>query len=183
MALTESRMVDLGQVAADFSLMNTDDKIFTLYKNFNSRALLIAFICNHCPYVKYINHSFASLFQKYQKKGVLVIAINSNDVRLYPDDSPQKMKDEVNELGYTFPYLFDETQDVAKIYGATCTPDFFLFDKNKKLVYRGQYDDARPSNDQLITGKDLTNAVETTLSNKKIISTQKPSIGCNIKWK
>ena len=176
-------MVTLGQVAIDFTLIDTNDERFNLYTNYKHEALLVAFICNHCPYVKYINHSLARCFKEYQKKNILVVAINSNNVEQYPDDSPQKMKEEVHKIGYTFPYLFDETQEVAKEYGATCTPDFFLFDKNKKLVYRGQYDDARPGNDEPITGKDLLNAINATLSGESISSEQKPSIGCNIKWK
>ncbi len=184
MALTKSKMVKLGQVATNFTLIDTNGDMFNLYdESYRHEGLLVAFICNHCPYVKHINRSLAEVFQEYQKKKILVVAINSNNVEEYPDDSPEKMKKETKQIGYTFPYLFDETQKIAKEYNATCTPDFFLFDKNKKLVYRGQYDDSRPGNDKPITGKDLSKAVDAMLSGKSVSSQQKPSVGCNIKWK
>ena len=183
MALTESGIIAMGRVAPDFSLPDTHGREFHLYGNFHHKALLVAFICNHCPYVKHINHSFSRLFQSYQEKDVLVVLINSNDVEKYPDDHPEKMKEDAARLNYTAPYLFDETQEVARQYKAECTPDFFLFDEEKKLVYHGQYDDSRPRNQKPVTGYDLTNALDNLLAKKAIATKQKPSIGCNIKWK
>ncbi len=142
------------------------------------------FICNHCPYVKHIRHELARLAREYQQKGVAVVAINSNDVSKYPDDSPENMAREKAEVGYTFPYLFDETQEVAKAYRAACTPDIYVFDRDRKLVYHGQFDDSRPGNDKPVTGKDLREALDRVLAGKPVpAETQKPSVGCNIKWK
>lgn len=141
------------------------------------------FICNHCPYVKHVRGELAKIGREYQAKDVAVIAINSNDATKYPADSPEKMKQESQEAGYTFPYLFDETQEIAKTYRAACTPDFFLFDGKQKLVYRGQLDDSRPGNNVPVTGKDLRAALEAVLSGQPVSPKQTPSMGCNIKWK
>jgi thiol-disulfide isomerase/thioredoxin len=145
--------------------------------------LLVLFICNHCPYVKLIRDELARLGREYQTRGVALVAINSNDVANYPDDSPAKMAEEARLAGYTFPYLFDETQAVAKAYRASCTPDFYLFDRERRLVYRGQFDDSRPGNGVAVTGRDLRAALDALLSGKPVLSDQKPSLGCNIKWK
>ena len=140
-------------------------------------------MCNHCPFVKHLNESLSQFAKEYQEKGVSIIAINSNDVENYPEDSPEKMIELADNHNFDFPYLYDETQDVAKVYGAECTPDFFLFDSNNTLVYRGQFDDSRPGNDVPVTGKDLKAAIEEVLLDRKVDTQQKPSIGCNIKWK
>lgn len=183
MAQTPSTMPALGMTAPDFSLPDTNGTIVSLRDFKNAPALLVMFICNHCPFVKHVRAELAKLGAEYQKRGAAIVAINSNDVTKYPDDSPAKMKEEVQSAGYTFPYLFDETQDVAKTYQAACTPDFFLFDKNRRLVYRGQLDDSRPSLNIPVTGKDLRAALDAALAGKPVASDQKPSIGCNIKWK
>jgi thiol-disulfide isomerase/thioredoxin len=146
-------------------------------------ALLVAFICNHCPFVKHVRGGLAKLAKEYQAKGVAVVGINANDPVNYPEDSPAKMVQEVKDAGYTFPYLFDERQAVAKAYRAACTPDFYVFDRECKLVYRGQMDDSRPSNEIPVTGKDLRAALDAVLAGKAVAADQKPSIGCNIKWK
>jgi thiol-disulfide isomerase/thioredoxin len=146
-------------------------------------ALLVMFICNHCPFVKYIRAGLAQFARDYQTRGLATVAISSNDVASYPDDSPARMAKEKRAAGYTFPYLYDETQQVAKAYGAACTPDFFLFDRARRLVYRGQFDDSRPSNNRPVTGADLRAAVDALLAGKPVPSDQTPSIGCNIKWK
>ena len=143
----------------------------------------MAFICNHCPYVKHVAPALAELAKEYQEKGVAVVAINSNDFENYPDDSPAKMKAEIAARGYTFPYLVDESQQVAKAYHAACTPDFFLFDADRKLVYRGQLDDSRPGNNLPVTGKDLRAALDAVLAGRPVAKDQRPSIGCNIKWR
>ncbi|MBI4581726.1 MAG: thioredoxin family protein, partial [Planctomycetes bacterium] len=145
--------------------------------------LLVMFICNHCPYVKHVGHELARLCREYQARGVAIVGINSNDVDNYSDDSPARMKAEVAEVGYTFPYLYDETQQVAKEYQAACTPDFFLFDKDRRLVYRGQLDDSRPNSGKPVTGADLRAALDAVLAGKPAPSRQIPSAGCNIKWK
>jgi len=182
MAKTPSTMLELGTPAPDFSLPDTDGKTISL-KDFAGKPLLVVFICNHCPYVVHIRKELAIMTKEFAVKGVGVVAINSNDVKNYPDDSPERMKADKKSAGYTFPYLFDETQSVAKAYKAACTPDFYLFDKNRKLVYRGQFDDSRPGNGVPVTGKDLKNAVEALLMNQPIAKEQCPSLGCNIKWK
>ena len=143
----------------------------------------MAFICNHCPYVKHVAPTFARLAKEYQGQGVGVVAINANDCEHYPDDSPAKMKEEIAERGYTFPYLVDESQQVAKAYRAACTPDFFLFDADRKLVYRGQMDAARPGNNLPVTGKDLRAALDAVLAGQPVSKDQRPSMGCNIKWR
>jgi peroxiredoxin len=183
MALTPSTMSPLGTPAPDFSLPDTDDKMKSLADFANTPALLVAFICNHCPYVKHVRDSFARLACEYQPKGVAIVGINSNDVASHPDDSPAKMKEEKRAAGYTFPYLFDESQAVAKAYRAACTPDFFVFDKNRRLVFRGQMDASRPGNGKPNDGADLRAALDAVLTGKQPVPEQVPSIGCNIKWK
>lgn len=176
-------MLPLGAPAPNFSLPDTEGRIVRLSDFRGAPALLVAFMCNHCPYVKHVADHLAALAKEYQAKGVAVVGINSNDVENYPDDSPEKMREEVALRGYTFPYLFDETQEVAKRYGAACTPDFFLFDKEQRLVYRGQLDDSRPNNGIPVTGKDLRAALDAVLAGQPVSPDQKPSLGCNIKWK
>lgn len=183
MALTPSTMVPLGTAAPEFSLPDPSGTIVSLNDFQGSKAYLIAFICNHCPYVKHVRKELAAIGRDYQAKGVTVIAINSNDVANYPDDSPAKMKEEVQIAGYTFPYLYDETQDVAKAYKAACTPDFYVYDGDKKLVYRGQMDDSRPGSNAPVTAEDLRAALDAVLSGTAASIEQKPSVGCNIKWK
>jgi peroxiredoxin len=175
-------MLPLGTAAPDFRLPDTDGKTVAL-ADFKNAPLLVLFICNHCPYVKQIRQGLAQLGRDYLPKGVGIVAINSNDVANYPADSPAKMKDEVKLAGYTFRYLYDETQAVAKAYHAACTPDIFLFDRAHKLVYRGQFDDSRPGNNQPVTGKDLRAALDAVSRGQPVPAEQKPSIGCNIKWK
>lgn len=181
MVLTASTMVPLGTKAPSFSLPNVDGKTVSLDDLTGSKSYLIVFMCNHCPYVKHVAPELATLAREYQARGVAVIGINSNDVAMHPDDSPQAMAREAAERGYTFPYLFDETQRVAKAYQAACTPDFYVFDKDKKLAYRGQMDASRPDSGIPVTGKDLRAALDAVLAGKAI-QEQKPSIGCNIKW-
>jgi len=176
-------MLSLGAKAPDFALPDTEGRVVRLSDFDGAPALLVIFMCNHCPYVKHIADELARFAREYQAKGVAIVGINSNDVANYPDDSPEKMREEVKLRGYTFPYLYDETQEVAKAYRAACTPDFFLFDKEHRLVYRGQFDDSRPSNGVPVTGKDLRAALDAVLSGKPVPPDQKPSLGCNIKWK
>ncbi|TVQ55425.1 MAG: thioredoxin family protein [Phycisphaerales bacterium] len=183
MAQTPSTMVELGTAARDFLLPDTSGQMVGLEDFADSTGLLVIFMCNHCPFVKHLREALAELGREYQSKGLGIVAINPNDVEKYPDDSPEKMAKEVKEAGYTFPYLFDETQEVAKAYRAACTPDFFLYDQRRKLVYRGQFDDSRPGNDVPVTGKDLREAIDALLAGQSVPSDQKPSIGCNIKWK
>jgi peroxiredoxin len=176
-------MLPLGTKAPPFKLPSTDGKMVSLDDLKDAPALLVMFICNHCPYVKHIRHALAQLGRDYQPRGLAIVAINSNDTSTYPEDSPLKMVDEKRALGYTFPYLYDETQEVAKAYHAACTPDFFLFDRDRKLVYRGQFDDSRPGNNVPITGTDLRSACDAVLMGNPVPEKQKPSIGCNIKWR
>lgn len=183
MAQTPSTMLPLGTEAPTFRLPNIDGTIVSLEDFADAPALLVMFICNHCPFVKHIRDELARLGRDYQQRGVAIVAINSNDVANYPDDSPERMRDEAGQAGYTFPYLFDETQEVAKAYNAACTPDFFLFDRARKLVYRGQLDDSRPGNDVPVTGRDLRAALDAVLDGRPVPGNQKPSMGCNIKWK
>lgn len=184
MVETASTMqLPLGAQAPDFALPDTEGRIVRLSDFGQAKALLVVFMCNHCPYVKHIADHLAQLAKEYQAKGVAVVGINSNDVASYPDDSPQKMREEVKRRGYTFPYLYDESQEVAKAYRAACTPDFFLFDQNRRLVYRGQLDDSRPGNGIPVTGKDLRAALDAVLAGQPVAKEQKPSLGCNIKWK
>ncbi len=183
MARTESTMLELGTQAPDFSLPDTNGKQISLANFSEAKGLLVMFMCNHCPYVIHLRDALAAFAKEYQPQGLAVVGINSNDASNYPDDSPEKMAAEVATQGYTFPYLYDESQAVAKAYMAACTPDFFLFDENKKLVYRGQFDDSRPRNDIPVTGVDLRSAVDALLNGDEIEEQQKPSMGCNIKWK
>ena len=184
MALTPSTMLPLGTKAPDFKLLNpTTGKQVALANLSDSPALLVVFMCNHCPYVKHVAAGLAALAKEYQAKGVAVVGINSNDAVKHPDDSPEKMKQEVQSRGYTFPYLYDETQTVAKAYRAACTPDFFVFDKDRKLAYRGQMDSSRPDSGIPVTGQDLRAALDAVLAGRKPAEDQRASIGCNIKWK
>ncbi|NBX83059.1 thioredoxin family protein [bacterium] len=183
MALTPSKMLPLGTKAPEFSLPDFAGRIVTLAKVKNNKPFLVMFICNHCPYVKHIRKELAQLTTEFQKKGIAVFGINSNDVNNYPEDSPEKMALEAQSAQYTFPYLFDASQEVAKAYQAACTPDFFLFDSQGLLVYRGQFDESRPGNQIPVTGADLRKAIEAVLKGQNPLPDQKPSIGCNIKWK
>lgn len=183
MALS-SKMIPLGTVAPDFTLFNpSTGNNQSLNELKSNKGTLIIFICNHCPYVVHIAPKLSELAKNYISTGISVIAINSNDVRTYPEDSPEKMVEFSKKYGFSFPYLYDETQDAAREYNAACTPDIYLFDKEMQLVYRGQFDDSRPSNGIPVTGKDLSGAIENLLSGKPIAENQIPSIGCSIKWK
>lgn len=183
MALTPSTMPPLGTQAPDFRLPDTDGKPVALKDFADAPALLVAFICNHCPYVKHVRKAFAKLAGEYQAKGVAVVGISSNDAVSHPEDSSARMKEEKAAVGYTFPYLYDETQEVAKAYRAACTPDFFVFDRSRQLAYRGQMDASRPGNDKPNDGADLRAAIDAVLAGKQPAFDQVPSIGCNIKWK
>nr|VFK41776.1 MAG: Peroxiredoxin [Candidatus Kentron sp. TC] len=182
---TPSTMLELGAIAPDFSLPDSgaDGKLVSKKDFRKSVGFLVVFSCNHCPYVHRIREALVDFAKEYQPRGIAIVAINANDIGDYPEDSPDRMAEEVANFGYTFPYLFDETQEVAKAYRAACTPDFFLFDKGRKLVYRGQFDDSRPQNDLPVTGEDLRAAVDALLAGRAIDSEQKPGFGCNIKWK
>lgn len=183
MALTNSTMrLPLGSKAPAFTLPDPDGKKVSLDEFKDAQALLVIFMCNHCPFVKHIGEGLARLAKEYQAKGVAVLGINSNNIKAHPDDSPAKMKIEAAKFGYSFPYLFDETQEVAKAYRAACTPDFFLFDQEQQLVYRGQMDDSRPGNGKPVTGEDLRAAMDAVLAGQPVPEPQKPSAGCNIKW-
>jgi peroxiredoxin len=184
MAITESTMLALGTKAPNFYLPDTrTGEIISLHTFVDKKALLVMFICNHCPFVKHIQYELMQLGKDYAHKSVGIIAISANDAEKHPEDSPEKLKENALKLGYNFPYCYDETQEVAKAYTAACTPDFFLFNQKRALVYRGQLDDSRPSNNIPVTGTDLRTAIEAILSDQPISSIQKPSIGCNIKWK
>lgn len=183
MARTPSTMLPLGTQAPAFNLPNVDGQMVSLDDFKSAPALLVVFMCNHCPFVIHIADALAQMARDFQAKGVAVVGINANNPATHPADSPEQMVHEAENRGYTFPYLFDETQEVAKAYRAACTPDFFLFDKDKKLVYRGQMDDSRPDSGIPVTGKDLRAAVDAVLAGKPVPEPQKPSIGCNIKWK
>ena len=183
MAETPSTMAPLGTLAADFRLPDTNGKLVARDDFKDAPALLVMFICNHCPFVKHIRSGLAQFGRDYHGRGLAIVAINSNDVASYPDDSPENMAREVKEAGYTFPYLYDATQEVAKAYRAACTPDFFLFDGQRRLVYRGQFDDSRPGNRRPVTGADLRAAADDVLAGRAVPDDQRPSIGCNIKWK
>jgi peroxiredoxin len=183
MAVTPSTMVQLGTPAPGFSLTDTDGKLVSLSDFDGAKAMLVMFLCNHCPYVKHVQHVLARICRDAQQRGLAVVGISSNDVTAYPDDSPEKMKEEKKRVGYTFPYLYDDTQAVAIAYHAACTPDFFLFDAGRKLVYRGQMDDSRPNSSIPVTGKDLLAAIDAVLAGGVVPADQKPSVGCNIKWK
>ena len=184
MSRTPSNMLPLGTLAPDFKLLDTvSGQMLSLNELKSDKATVIMFICNHCPFVKHVDEEIVGLAKDYQAKGVSFIAISSNDVENYPQDSPELMKVEAEKVGYTFPYLYDESQEVAKSYQAACTPDFYVFDAELKCVYRGQLDDSRPGNGQPVTGKDLRSALDCVLNNEKIDFEQRPSLGCNIKWK
>ncbi len=184
MAQTASTMLlPLGATAPSFELADPSGRRVSLESFDGSPALLVAFICSHCPFVKHVRAGFASLAAEYQKRGVAVVAIASNDAKAYPEDGPEGMAAEAKEVGYTFPYLFDETQEVAKAYGAACTPDFFLFDRERRLFYRGQMDGSRPGNGVPVTGEDLRRALDAVLDGQPAPEVQRPSLGCNIKWK
>lgn len=182
MARTPSTMMPLGTKAPEFSLTNVDGKTVSLSDFSDAPALLVMFICNHCPFVKHVADQLAQLGREYMDRGVAIVAINSNDVASHPADSPEQMVAEVEQRGYTFPYLYDETQEVAKAYRAACTPDFFLFDGKRELVYRGQLDSSRPESGIPVTGEDLRAALDAVLAGEKPSSEQRPSLGCNIKW-
>jgi peroxiredoxin len=184
MAQTASTMLlPLGATAPSFELADPSGRRVSLGSFDGSPALLVAFICSHCPFVKHVRAGFAALAAEYQERGVAVVAIASNDAKAYPEDGPEGMAAEAKEIGYTFPYLFDETQDVAKAYGAACTPDFFLFDRERRLFYRGQMDGSRPGNGVPVTGEDLRRALDAVLDGGPAPEVQRPSLGCNIKWK
>jgi peroxiredoxin len=186
MARTPSVMVALGTPAPDFHLPDVvTGKMISLDTFADKTGLLVMFICRHCPYVKHIQNELAKLGRDYQDKDLGIVAISSNDAEKYPEDSPESLKEMAKELGFTFPFCYDETQAVAKAYQAACTPDFYLFDRERKLVYRGQFDDSRPKSDPPIpvTGKDLRAAIDALLSGQPISPDQRASIGCNIKWK
>lgn len=183
MVKVNSTMLPLGTQAPSFSLYDPEDNLFTLDHSSKSNAFLVMFICNHCPFVHHIRKELARLANDYIKRDVSIIAINSNDYETHPGDSPEKMKDEIMEWGYNFPYLVDEDQSVAIAYQASCTPDFFLFDSQQRLVYRGQLDGGRPSNDIPVNGRDIRAALDTLLAGDNVSEEQVPSVGCNIKWK
>jgi peroxiredoxin len=183
MVATHSTMLPLGTKAPEFRLPDTTGKMVSSSDFQNAPALLVVFMCNHCPYVKHLRAGLAQLARDCLPRGLAMVGISSNDVANYPADSPALMAAEAKSAGYLFPYLYDETQQVAKDYHAACTPDFFLFDQQQRLVYRGQFDDSRPGNGLPVTGRDLRSAIEAVLAGRPVSSTQKPSLGCNIKWK
>lgn len=183
MVAVNSTMLPLGTHAPEFRLPDPSSKLVSLQDFKGAAALLVIFMCNHCPYVKHIRSGLAQLARDYQPSGVAVVGINSNDVANYTADSPAKMAEEARSAGYIFPYLYDATQEVAKAFRAACTPDIYLFDQSQRLVYRGQLDDSRPGNGLPVTGKDLRAAIDAVLAGKPASPNQKPSIGCNIKWK
>jgi peroxiredoxin len=182
MARTPSTMLPLGTQAPPFTLVNVDGNLVSLSDFDGAPAFLAIFMCNHCPFVKHLADALAQFGSEYMAKGVAIVGISSNDVSSHPADSPEQMVHEAEDRGYTFPYLFDESQEVAKEYRAACTPDFFLFDGERKLVYRGQFDSSRPDSGTPVTGADLRAAVDSVLAGKKPGEKQAPSIGCNIKW-
>jgi len=182
MVMTQSRMLSLGTAAPDFSLPDPSGRTFSLKDFAAARLLLVAFICNHCPYVKHIVDALAQFARDYQPRGVAMVAINPNDASRYPDDSPENMAKLASQKGFVFPYLYDASQGAAKAYQAVCTPDLFLFDQARHLVYRGQFDASRPGNRQPVSGADLRAATDAALAGRTI-KQQIPSVGCNIKWK
>lgn len=183
MALTPSTMLPLGTKAPDFELPNVDGRTVKLSNFRDAPALFVVFMCNHCPYVKHVAPALARLTAEYMEKGVAVVGINSNNAATHPADSPEQMVHEVEDRGYRFPYLYDDSQEVAKAYHAACTPDFYVFDRDQKLVYRGQMDSSRPESGIPVTGQDLRAALDAVLAGRDVPADQKPSIGCNIKWK
>lgn len=182
MAKTASTMAPLGTPAPDFRLPDTEGRMVSPRDFAAAPGLLIVFMCNHCPYVQHLRAELAAFAREYCAKGLAIVGINSNDAATYPEDSPAQMTLERERFGYTFPYLFDESQRVARAYGAACTPDFFLFDRQRRLVYRGQFDDSRPGNGVAVTGADVRAAADAVLEERPVPGEQKPSIGCNIKW-
>jgi peroxiredoxin len=183
MAETPSTMLTLGTRAPEFTLPDTTGRPVSSSDFKETPALLVVFMCNHCPYVKHVREHLVELIKEYQARGVSVVGINSNDADAYPEDSPELMAEEARKFGYTFPYLYDEKQEAARAYRAACTPDFFLFDAERRLVYRGQMDSSRPGNGRPVTGEDLRAALEALLRGEQVNPVQKPSLGCNIKWK
>ena len=184
MAKTLSTMLDLGTKAPEFSLPDVvSGKTVSLNDFKDQNALLVMFICRHCPFVKHVQGELARIGSDYRNKSVSIVAISSNDAEAFPDDSPASLKEMAEELGFTFPYCYDESQDTAKAYSAACTPDFYVFDRGRRLVYRGQLDDSRPGNGIPVTGRDLRAALDAVLDGKELNEEQRPSIGCNIKWK
>ncbi|MEN9239916.1 MAG: thioredoxin family protein [Thermostichales cyanobacterium SZTDM-1c_bins_54] len=183
MVLTPSTMMDLGTPAPDFQLPDVvSGQTISLQTFADQAALLVMFICQHCPFVKHVEAELARIGNDYRDQGLGMVAISANSIETHPQDGPEYLKAMAERLGFRFPYCYDATQDVAKAYTAACTPDFFLFDGDRRLVYRGQLDDSRPSNDQPVTGKDLRAAIEAVLQGNPVSPAQKPSIGCNIKW-
>lgn len=177
-------MLELGTRAPDFTLPDVTGKGEVSLSDFEgARALLVIFMCNHCPYVQHILGELVDVTDEYMEKGVEVVAISSNDIDRYPDDAPGRMEEVAGEYDFSFPYLYDESQEVARRYRAACTPDFYLFDENLELVYRGQFDDSRPGNDEPVDGRDLRRAMDLLLEEGEVVEEQKPSMGCNIKWK
>jgi len=176
-------MLPLGTEAPDFRLPDPSGRLVARDDLADANGLLVAFICNHCPYVKHIRTGLADFARDYAARGLAIVAINSNDVATHPEDAPPRMAEESKRVGYVFPYLYDETQSVAKAYRAACTPEFFLFDRARRLVYRGQFDASRPGNSARVTGRDLRAAADAVLAGRAVAGEQTPSIGCNIKWK
>lgn len=184
MAATESAMLALGTPAPAFSLKDVrDGKTQTVESVAGQKGLLVMFICTHCPFVKHVEQELAKIGRDYQRSGIGMVAISSNDAENYPDDSPEGLAEQAKRVGFVFPYLYDEMQEAARAYDATCTPDFFLFDGQRKLVYRGQLDGSRPGNGVPVTGQDLRAALDALVAGRPVSPDQKPSIGCNIKWK
>jgi peroxiredoxin len=183
MVLTASTMLELGAPAPSFALPDTTGATVRLQDFDGTIGLLVVFLCNHCPYVRHVQAELAAIGRDYMDRGVAMVGINANDAVAYPQDSFERMGEEAARVGYPFPYLYDENQEVAKAYHAACTPDFFLFDRDRRLVYRGQLDDARPGREVPVTGRDLRQAVEFLLAGQPIPEPQQPSMGCNIKWK
>lgn len=183
MAAVNSTMLELETEAPDFRLPSATGGTVSLEDFNGAKPLLVMFICNHCPFVVHVRSGLVDLIKEYQEKGIEVVGINSNDWSAYPDDSPEKMAEEIEQYGYTFPYLYDETQEVARTYRAACTPDFFLFDGERRLAYRGRMDGNRPGNDIAVTGEDLRTAMDALLEGRPVSEDQSPSMGCNIKWR
>lgn len=184
MALTPSTMLDLGTSAPDFQLPDAvSGQTISLDTFADKKALLVIFMCRHCPFVKHVQSELAKLGHDYANQSLGIVAISANDAENYPDDAPERLQAMAKELGFTFPFCYDATQETAKAYTAACTPDFFLFDQNRQLVYRGQLDDSRPSNSQPVNGRDLRSAIDAVLADQSVNPDQKPSVGCNIKWK
>jgi len=183
MPATPSTMLDLGTKLPSFRLPDLNNSMVSEEDFRSAPALLVAFMCPHCPYVRHVRQEFSRFAEDYRQRGLAIVGINSNDAKAFPDDDPAGMKKEAEETGYVFPYLYDETQDVARAFRAACTPDFFLFDSERRLVYRGQFDESRPGKASPVTGKDLRAAVDAVLTGRPQPATQTPSVGCNIKWK